>query len=189
MNTQNSIEKIFLKKKNKNLPDPGANSQVYILNLSHGFATVTVYFVVGINHSVKGVLQGSAAMHARHIVSERRAMYGQRDAPPCKKKVVTPLCVYFRLQIVRDMGDSNSANKRDGSTNKPAYNFTIHTEEVQALGTRFKVQLSLLPRPSWLGQLHRAAVPSDLNGRPHTRVAKPRGPFPTCFAVLLMNYS
>ena len=37
MNTQNTIEKIFLKKKDKNLPDPEANSQVYILNLSHRF--------------------------------------------------------------------------------------------------------------------------------------------------------
>ena len=35
----------------------------------------------------------------------------------------------------------------------------------------------------------RAAVPSVLNVKPHTRVAKPREPFPTCFAVLLMNYS
>jgi hypothetical protein len=37
MNPQNTIENIFLKKKDKNLPDPGANSQVYILNLSHCF--------------------------------------------------------------------------------------------------------------------------------------------------------
>ncbi|XP_071809704.1 2-hydroxy-6-oxononadienedioate/2-hydroxy-6-oxononatrienedioate hydrolase 2-like [Asterias amurensis] len=37
------------------------------------------------------------------------------------------------------MGDSNNENKRDGVTKKPAYNFTTHTEEVQALGTRFKV--------------------------------------------------
>jgi hypothetical protein len=36
--SQNTFEKVFLKKKDKNLPDPGAISQVYILNLSHCFA-------------------------------------------------------------------------------------------------------------------------------------------------------
>ena len=44
MNTQqNTIEKIFLKKNDQNLANPGAKSQVYILKLLHRFANALLF--------------------------------------------------------------------------------------------------------------------------------------------------
>ena len=66
MNTQNTIEKIFLKKK---------RTKKLTRSWSEFPGLQTLYFLVGLNHSVKGVLQGSAAVRARHkVMSERRAM-------------------------------------------------------------------------------------------------------------------
>ena len=63
--TVNGIEKMFLKNKDKNFQDPGAKIQVYVLNLLHRIANA-FFFMVGLNHSVKGVLQGSACALSVH---------------------------------------------------------------------------------------------------------------------------
>ena len=88
MNTQNTIEKIFLKKKDKNLPDPGANSQD-ILNLLQ-----TLYFDVGLNHSVKGVFQGSAGALSVYI-ARRSLIMPWRACAAALQHCNTPFTEWF----------------------------------------------------------------------------------------------